>query len=256
MHHFKIILFFTILLFSQSCESQNLKNRISILVPTIDQEASSIWRTINDIDFFEMQGYNINLPKNDLIDSLITKSKDGTFGNDDFSSIYGLLESEIFNKEDYNKAYQKVLSQEQLINDLLNEIIISKKSWDYDFKIFESYNIVFTLYGTGGSYNPENGTVTLLTTKEGDFVNYKNPANTIIHEIVHLGIEESIVQKNKLPHGLKERIVDTIVFLMFKKQLPNFQIQKMGDIKFDDYLKQKEDLKKLNSNLAKYLNEK
>jgi len=32
----------------------------------------------------------------------------------------------------------------------------------------------------------------------------------IIHEIIHLGIEESIVRKDKLSHSEKERLVNKI----------------------------------------------
>ncbi len=250
-----ILLILSGVLLGISCwsQAQSTKKSISIKVPSIDQEATSIWRTINDINFLEQQGYKINLPKDDLIDSLLVKSKKGNFGNDDFSPIYNLLESKIYNNSNYKKALEKVQNQEQLINDIIHQINLSKRNWTWDFKMFESYDVVFTLYGSGGSYDPDNGTVTLFTTLEGDFMNYKKPANTIIHEIVHMGIEESIIRKYNLPHGLKERIVDTIVYILFKKQLPNYKIQNMGDTRIDDYLKEKNDLNKLTSILEKYL---
>ncbi|MEM1260673.1 MAG: hypothetical protein AAGH81_19270, partial [Bacteroidota bacterium] len=51
------------------CNAQMKKDRIEIVLPTIQQEATSIWRTINDIAFFEKQGYQINLPEDTLIDT-------------------------------------------------------------------------------------------------------------------------------------------------------------------------------------------
>jgi len=68
-------------------------------------------------------------------------------------------------------------------------------------------------------------------------MNYDNPANTIIHEIVHMGIEKSIIQKYNLSHGLKERIVDTIVYVLFGEFLPEYKVQNMGDTKIDKFLK-------------------
>lgn len=235
------------------CTSHSQKRWIEIVEPTVQQEATSIWRTINDISFFEKQGYTINLPKGSLIDSLIAKSKKGTFGNDDFSAIYAFVESKVFNQKSYKKARQKVENQVGLLNNLVNEIDTKKSEWDWKFKMFDTYKIVFTLYGTGGSYNPNEGVITLLTTNEGGFMRYKNPAYTIIHEITHIGMEYSLVQKYHLPHGLKERLVDTFVYLMFKEELPDYQIQNMGDKNIDRYLSTKKDIASLNSTLKEFI---
>lgn len=228
-----------------SCNAQKSTPKISFSVPTINQEATAIWRTINDIDFLEKQGYNINLPKDDLIDSLIFKSKNGTFGNNDFSSIYNLLEANFFNADDYTIAIKKIQEQEALINEMIKKIQQSRHSMDWNFKMFDVYKVVCTLYGTGGSYNADEGSILIFTTPEGAFKNYDNPANTIIHEITHIGIEEAIISKYKIPHSLKERIVDTFVFLNFKEDLPDYKIQDMGDKRIDQYLKTKEDIKSL-----------
>ncbi len=93
MNSCKIISFSLSLLLYQSCFSKVQSDNFSVRIPTIEQEATSIWRTINDIEFLEKQGYRINLPENDLIQSLILKSKNGEFGNDDFPEIYNLLEA-------------------------------------------------------------------------------------------------------------------------------------------------------------------
>lgn len=248
--NFTVVLLMTCL----NCESQPSVSRIEIVQPNIEQEATSIWRTINDITFFEKQGYTINLPKHSLIDSLITKSKNETFGNDDFAAIYRLLETEIFSKKNYELAIQKVTNQTELINSLIYVIDSSKNKWDWKFNMFDKYQIIFTLYGTGGSYDPDKGTITLLTNKEGGFMNYKKPANTIIHEITHMGMEYSIVHNYNLPHGLKERIVDTFVYLMFKEKLPEYKIQNMGDNKIDKYLNKKEDIDSLNAIVLEFVN--
>ncbi|MFT5915151.1 MAG: hypothetical protein ACJAWV_001116 [Flammeovirgaceae bacterium] len=235
-----------------SCETKEIASRIEIVPITIDQEVASIWKTINDIAFFETQGYTINLPKDAEIDLLIVKSKKGEFGNDDFATIIQLLETKFFNQKDYKKAIEKVNEQQNLISSLVHQIFSEKENWDWEFNTFEKYKIIFTLYGTGGSYDPDQGTITLLTNREGDFMNYKNPANTIIHEITHMGMEYSIVQKYKLSHGNKERLVDTFVSLMFGEQLPAYKIQNMGDAKIDDYLTKKEDFIQLNSIVPKF----
>ncbi len=232
---------------------QEVDPDISFHIPSIQQEATSIWRTINDIDFFEQQGYSIHLPQDPLIDELVLKSKNNSFGNEDFSVIYELLESKVFEENSYRLALDKVNEQESLINNMIQQLVSSKEAWNWPFNIFEHYKVVFTLYGSGGSYDPESGIITLFTTKEGNFKNYKNPANTIIHEIVHLGIEHSIVMKHNLSHPYKERVVDKIVYLMFSDVLPNYKIQEFGELSIDDYLIEKEDLVNLSSLIGEHI---
>lgn len=238
---------------SLCCKSQTPNARIDVVQPTVEQEATSIWRTINDIAFLEKQGYIIHLPKDSIIDALIAKSKKGTFGNEDYPVIYTLVETKIFDPKNYEQAIQKVEDQIELMNRLVNEIDAKQKDWDWAFKMFDKYKVVFTLYGTGGSYDPDEGTITLWTNADGKFMNYEKPANTIIHEISHMGMEYSIVQKHNLAHGLKERLVDTFVYLMFKKELPEYRIQNMGDPRIDEYLKKEKDIGSLNAILSEFM---
>ena len=248
------LLIFAFSIISLSCKSQAQVSRIEVVQPTIQQEATSIWRTINDYTFLEKQGYTINLPNDSVIDSLITKSKNGAFGNEDFSRIYTLLETGYFDQKNYEKAKQKVQKEIDLINDFLSEIGTKRNQWDWNFAMFDKYKVVFTLYGTGGSYDPDEGIITLLTNKDGGFIKYKNPIYTIIHEISHMGMEYSIVRKHNLSHGLKERLVDTFVFLMFKEKLPEYEIQNMGDKNIDEYLSEKKHIESLNAIVSKFVN--
>jgi len=249
MRLLKYILIINIIL-SASCWAQETpSSKFSITIPTVAQEATSIWRTINDIKFFEKNGYVVNLPKDELIEKLIDKSKKGTFNNNDYSAIYNLLESKVYNKTDYKLALKNVQLQEQLINNMIVELHSLQDSCSWNFNMLDNYNVVFTLYGSGGSYDPQNGTVTLFTTKKGDFKNYKNPANTIIHEIVHIAIEESIVQKFELSHSLKELTVDTMVKLLFSNLLPEYKVQNMGNFNIDNYLKNTNDIKNLDKTI-------
>lgn len=204
------------------------------------------------MSFLEEQGYNINLPKDSLIDSLVKKSKSGNFGNEDFTAIYTLVETKVFEHKNYEQAIRKVGNEINLLNNLLDEINDKKADWDWDFKMFKKYRVVFTLYGTGGSYDPDEGIITLLTNQQGGFMNYKNPANTIIHEITHIGMEYSIVGKYNLSHGLKERIVDTFVYLMFQEKLPEYEVQTMGNANIDQYLNKKKDIESLNEIISDF----
>lgn len=225
--------------------SQQGKSSLIINIPTIEQEARSIWRTINDIIFLEEQGYKINLPSSQIIDSLISKSKRNKFSNKDFPVIYNLLESEVFKEQNYVSAYKRVKREENLLNQLIIKLKQASKSWNWHFRFFESYTVVLTVYGTGGSYDPDSGLITLFTTTSGKFMQYENPANTIIHEIVHLGIESSLIQKYSVPHVEKEKTVDSIVKILFSKYLPKYKVQKMRLTQLDNKLTKTEDIKNL-----------
>lgn len=246
----KIVVVFSIICFS--CKLQAQQSRIEIVIPSIEQEATSIWNTINDISFFKEQGYLIHLPEDPLIDSLILKSEIGSFGNDDFPVIYRLVERNYYEVENYETAKQKVEQQLELLNGFIHEIESQRNGWDWTFQLFDSYQVLFTLYGTGGSYDPEKGIITLFTNEKGEFMKYENPAYTIIHEITHMGMEQSIVLKHQLSHELKERVVDTFVSLMFQEKIPGYQIQKMGDEDIHEHLKNTTDIESLNAILTAY----
>jgi hypothetical protein len=54
--------------------------------------------------------------------------------------------------------------------------------------------------------------------------------------MVHIGIEECIIQKYGLRHWTKERIVDRFVYDHFLSILPGYPMQSKGDTSIDPYL--------------------
>ncbi|WP_396591805.1 hypothetical protein [Allomuricauda sp. R78024] len=234
----------TLLIFLTSCYGSS-QNRVVVNIPTAESESEYIWRTIQDIKFFEEQNYQVSLPEGSLISDLKIKSKLGKLANEDYERLKAFVRDSVYNKADYQKGYQKIEDELELINRMIDEI--SQSNFKWNFKKFSTYQVNLTLYGPGGSYNPDEGSVLIFTTTNGRFKNYDNPANTIIHEITHIGVEEAIINKYKVPHALKERIVDTFVFLNFNEYLPDYRVQDMGDKRTDQYLKTKEDLKDLDN---------
>lgn len=227
-----------------SCYERS-QNRVAIHIPTTDSESEYIWRTIQDIKFFEGKNYQVSLPEGSLISDLKVKSRLGNLTNEDYERLKVFVQDSVYNKADYQKGYEKIENELELINRMIDGI--SQSNFKWNFKEFNTYQVNLTLYGPGGSYNPDEGSVLIFTTTNGRFKNYDNPANTIIHEITHIGIEEAIVNKYEVSHALKERIVDTFVFLNFGEYLPDYRIQDMGDKRTDQYLKTKEDLKDLDN---------
>ncbi|WP_422859987.1 hypothetical protein ACOKFD_03500 [Flagellimonas sp. S174] len=245
----KTILLFLLLLISKFGISQS---KISVLIPSVDEETDYIWRNLQDIPFFDENGYKISLPKGKLIDELVNKSRKGVLNDKDYPLLKSFISDSVYKKTDYISGYKKVKAVENLVHRML--VDINASHFNGNFKKFDEYKIVLTLYGPGGSYDPDTGSILLFTTTEGKFKNYDNPANTIIHEIIHIGIEESLVQQCNIPHALKERIVDQFVSLYFGAVLKDYKIQDMGDYRIDSYLKTKVDVLQLEKWVKSILN--
>jgi hypothetical protein len=99
-------------------------------------------------------------------------------------------------------AFKKNINKRELINSINNSL------QKYNHLIQKSeYIIYFTYFGTYGSYQKPNKIFIYLDRPAEDI------AKTIIHEIVHLKIEDEAVKKH-LTHEEKEKIVERIVASM------------------------------------------
>lgn len=225
--------------------SFNFRNpeRIEVRIPTVDEETHYVWTIIQDIEFYDQYGYDISLPSGDVIDDLIDKSREGNLTPEEYSLLEAFMQKDVYSESDYQKGYEKIQNALPLVNRMIDYIGQGSRNWN--FNIFEKYKVTLTLYGPGGSYNPDEGSILFYTTPKGKFKQYDNPSNILIHEITHLGIEESIIMKFNVPHGLKERIVDTFVYLNFHELLPEYRIQPMGDNRIDAKLHTSRDLENL-----------
>ncbi|MEM9528618.1 MAG: hypothetical protein AAGA31_18535, partial [Bacteroidota bacterium] len=58
----------TLLILLNSVQA-NGKDRIKINIPSAQAEAEYIWRTIQDINFFEAHNYQVSLPQGHLIEA-------------------------------------------------------------------------------------------------------------------------------------------------------------------------------------------
>ncbi len=242
-----------LLSFSFLANAQTNVSSVRVNIPSVEQEASHIWRTINDIFFFEKNNYRVNLPPGTIIEKLKQKARTGGLISTDYETILTFLQDSIYQPEDYARGYEKIAQQTEKLVRMIAKIPSPRSGWN--FKKFAVYEITLTLYGPGGSYDPEAGSVLVFTTPEGKFKQYDDPVNTLMHEIIHIGLEEAIISSYNVPHALKERIVDLFVFLHFKKQLPAYKVQDMGDYRMDKYLKRKKDFNDLEKYVRQVMNE-
>ena len=247
----KIYYIVTFLLINSLAFSQS---QVQVNIPSAKAEAAYIWRNIRDIGFFEKHNYQVSLPKGPLMEKLKAKARKNQLTDADYTALEKFVIDKVYQKTDYDAGYKAIQKSLSLLNKMVNEIGQMKFQWP--FKMYKTYQVNLTLYGPGGSYDPDQGSIIIFTTPDGKFKQYKNPINTLIHEITHIGIEYSIIRKYNVPHGLKERIVDTFVWINFKHYLPNYRVQNMGDPKLDNYLKKKSDFANLETIVQRFTQKK
>ncbi len=71
----------------------------------------------------------------------------------------------------------------------------------------DSYSVVLTKYGSGGSYN---GAIGELIIRIGSQKRREQIVGVIVHEIVHMTIQH-LVDRYEVPHWRKEKLVDMLV---------------------------------------------
>jgi len=161
--------------------------RIVFKINSLDEERERIDQTKKKASWFKEKGYIFVLP----IDSLEAEYK---------------LEE-----------YQKRFSQIEREWSKIEQEFFKKTEKILDHKIKEPIEVYLTRYGVGGSYFLPNKIIVNISDEYRNFFNYKNLA----HEIIHLFIEP-LIQKYKIEHWQKERIVDLIT----SKILSDYNMQK------------------------------
>lgn len=207
--------------------------RITVRGNTVEEETRYVWDKIKRIEFFNRFGYDLTLPKNPVISDLISKSLGNVLGESDWH----LLESEIlkiYNISNYKNGIETIEKSLNVIKSTFNLFYQIAERWD--FKIFDEYLIRLTQFGPGGSYDNINGHIIMKANKYGLVSKRKKPIETIIHEIVHIGIEDEIIQKYSITHEIKERIVDKFMVDHFRDLFPDYHLQGFGDVAVDKYL--------------------
>lgn len=224
---------------------------LDIQIPTAEQETEYIWRNLQDIAFFEKYQYNLSLPRGPLLEDLKDKARSNSLTDEDYQALSRFIKTKVYRKEDYQAGHQKIVQREALLNKMVRRLARHQRAWA--FQMYDTYQVVLTLYGPGGSYDPATGQITMFTTQDGRFKTSDDAAEVLIHEIVHIGIEASIVQAMQVPHPLKERIVDRLVVVYFQQWLPNYRVQEMGEDRIDPYLQKRKDAKDLKENLRQIM---
>jgi len=147
-------------------------------------ELNRIKRTLERLEWYESNSYRPKLPAG------ITKESSD-------NEIKEKIEEE-FDSKKYREIKTKFTLQFLDIKESLENKLkkIFNKEMPSEFKIY------LTNYGVGGSYNLPNIIIYNINSNKG--------LRTIIHEIIHLIIQEWI-DKYSVKHWEKERVVDLIL---------------------------------------------
>ena len=232
----------------------HMADPVKVRIQSAEEEADYIWRTIKDIGFFEKNNYQLSLPAVANLNKLKDKSKQNSLTNKEYEEFEKEFTSRIYKPGEYQPALNLICQRLKKIE--AGREIIKEFAVLGIMKLYDDYLVKLTLYGSGGSYNPQNGEIILMVNKEGTFKGGRTPEEIIVHEMVHLGFEDLIIQKYGLSHVEKERLVDLFCFSHFKKILPGYKIQNMGFDKIDKYFNDEDSWKHIFNVIERYKREK
>ncbi len=164
------------------------------IVFSVDKEIERISSTIERLPWYREQGYSsfhTTLPKR-------------------LSELSGVEEitdavSEEFSDEKYNDISNYIKEEWEIVSKELERLREVP-----GFRLFDEYTLILTRYGSGGSYNSSSGEITVNIESRSK----EKIVGTLVHEIVHIAIQH-LIDKYKVKHWYKERLVDLLVDRLF-----------------------------------------
>ena len=207
------------------------QKRIHIKVPSIDREFENIKTFLEEIPFFIKNNYDIAVPDHLMFKEIASNKK--ALADVDEEELKKVFIEHEYNSNFYKKSVSSISASLEHIDDYLKRLEILQDKWS--FKLFSTYTIHLTKYGPGGSYDHKGGELTIKVIKDGVF-HGQEPRETIMHEIIHIGIEENIIRQYNLNANEKERLVDVLCMKIFSDIFPNYSEQESEDRAIDKYL--------------------
>jgi hypothetical protein len=206
---------------------------------TKEEAFSFVCYLIKELPWFNENGYNdnghkVSLPMHKDFERLYKNPELLDEKNKD--SLRQLFYEEVYDASKFDTSVEAISQTEDVVKKTLKKLAVLQTNWN--FKIKQSYDILLTLYGPGGNYEWRSDVgIVKIKTSFGSYVRSKESyAKTVVHEIVHIGIEKDIVQKYHLSHWEKERLVDLICSLYLKDLLPWYENQENADKTVDTFI--------------------
>lgn len=195
---------------------------LTVQAPQPREAFGYLERTLADMDFFRANNYAVSLPEHPMFDG--TGSESGDFD---------VFAQEVYNASTFQAALAAMRAQRQPLETALARI----NQWHaHDgFAKLDSVTVTLTLYGPGGSFNPDTGDIILWTDADARFKG-GGGLHTTIHEMVHLAVEHGLAQPFQLQHWERERLVDLIAQREFADLLPDYRLQNGDSAPMDRFV--------------------
>jgi|GEM_PF-2299976 len=207
-------------------------SKITIRPLTKEEEFTYLKRTVAALNWFQKHGFKqyVILPQHKSFDNwyrqaekfnAVDSYEEGMSPHFAEEENYEKSFSELYNPNSYVEGLKEITSnkkESEKIDGALKKLSLLQKNWG--FQLLPKYQIRLTLYGVTANDDVNSGTIFLRITP---FVN--NFSGSIIHEVVHIGVEKNIVQKFKLTCAERECLVDLICSIYFKEIFPKYTLQ-------------------------------
>lgn len=219
-------------------------NSLIIRAQTVHEEFAYLMKVLGKMDFYNQHGYNIVTPNHPFF--LNIAQNPHLLKSLDIEEAKNLFQKEVYDPNFFESGIKTIKGNIDVIEKAIKKTR-QRNSWK--FKHFPIYQIKLTVYGPGGTYNFHDGSIIIRTDKNGVFK--RSDCHTIVHEIIHIGIEESVIKKFKLTHTEKEGLVDAICTNYFDDILLDYKVQRLGDKKVFSLIS-KDNIKKLPELIRRY----
>ena len=195
-----------------------------------DEAFDHLIQVLRQMPFYRENGYDVALPDHPTFQRLAAP---GATLPTDLAALRETFARSVYDPTGFDAAMNALAGIQPTLERVLKRFRSLEQAWS--FRLYPRYEVVLTLYGPGGSYDPDTGRITLFTRPDGTFKGGGGP-HTIVHEMVHLGIEASIVVRYSLLHWEKERVVDQLCLQKLGDILDGYRLQSSGNAQLDPFL--------------------
>ncbi|NGX49270.1 MAG: hypothetical protein K940chlam5_00868 [Candidatus Anoxychlamydiales bacterium] len=225
----------------------NENSRITIRPESKEEGFNDLKYFIENLEHYIKNGYPVILPQNDKLKILCDNPKLLLIFEEFYKSLFN---KEIYDVSFYLKDLKEIFLAQSILEEAAKKLQILNKNWG--FKIFKKYEIVLSLSGADVRYKAEKDQIIYLVLPK-DIKRAKPCFEIIIHEMVHVGVDNMIVREYNLNYYEKERLVDLICMIYLKALLPHYSEQPIEDKSIDEYITEDTILNNLPLAIAKFV---
>lgn len=179
--------------------------QLNVRAPTLEEEKRRVDGLVARVSWYQEHGYDVYLPTGRV--------------------------DEVYRVEDYQPGIDEIEKQRDVILRAMIRLKNFAKAWSIDQ--LRDITVVMTKYGVGGSYDVDSCRVVVFVKPDGTLT--KPAAHLVVHEILHIATDRSLVEPFNLSHNQKERFVDLLCRDVFGDLLVDYRMQPMGDVSIDEY---------------------